>query len=337
MRNTPHALHPHPIVHRGWTPKNSQIYGSLEFLTREQQRKIHNSIVSESASRSHVRSWMMVSFSGLVALFFLFILVGAPLIYWLTLPELQELASENSINEDAVVYSQVQPPVRQEFLEVKGKLHKFFTSALSGQAADPLVITEREINAILIHDHRLGLLCNKVFVRIINGRIQTSFDLNLGNLGPFWKGDANVKGIGDFRLALKGRELRVVVDALKVNHKNLHHMMHRLHNVNLSAYAKDAVRHSLGKCLTLLGLEVGQPRLIARPVLTTFNISPDSTRNIFSSMNHPGKGVLNWATSPPQLFLANRIFSFHSRIHDLLLSLDKIQITNGSIILYPAG
>ena len=72
-----------------------------------------------------------------------------------------------------------------------------------------------------------------------------------------------------------------------------------------------------------------------RPILATFNLSKASTGDVFESMAFQGDGIMNMFAEPVQLFAINELFDVHSRLRDLVKSLDRVEVEDGVIMLYP--
>ena len=144
----------------------TEVFGSLETLTRGEQQAL--SAAEDHQERNNgtlifltcgVFTMVAASLLALISLFvvkFLFLpqmsqteaLGGYP-------AEHQNLAFEDEFEISAT-----------EFATVKSKLHRFFSLALSGKAQKPIKLGEKEVNAILKYDSRLGGSRNTTLIKI---------------------------------------------------------------------------------------------------------------------------------------------------------------------------
>jgi len=52
-------------------------------------------------------------------------------------------------------------------------------------------------------------------------------------------------------------------------------------------------------------------------------------------MSFQEDGILNSLAEPVQLFAINELFDVHSRLRDLVKALDRVEVADGAITLYP--
>lgn len=72
-----------------------------------------------------------------------------------------------------------------------------------------------------------------------------------------------------------------------------------------------------------------------KPVKIHLTFSDDPTGEMFESISYQGNSVMNSIFGPLQKHTFNRIFKVHSRLHDLALALNRVEVNDGHIILYP--
>jgi hypothetical protein len=223
----------------------------------------------------------------------------------------------------------------EEFQLVKNKFHSFFANAETGKSIQPLVISEKELNSFLKHDRRLGVLCDTISAQIKDGHIHTVFDINLGSLSLLGDSQSRLKGMGSFRIGMYGSELKVAVESLNVNNSSVLKWMQYAHNTKVRDLAKNGLKSIASIPLKMLGKAGFQSKSSSEPVLATFDLSRQSTGNVFEALNYQGDGALNWLAEPVQLFTLNELFDVHSRLRDLVNALDRVEVVDGLIHLYP--
>jgi hypothetical protein len=318
-----------------WKEEKGAVYGSLESLPRSAQQETH----SIRFSPKLFNGWVFLSVFGGGALS-VFVVLGVfamMVMKWTQTSAPSTYSSRSKTTQQASNQSVVEgsPVMVEDFKEIKGKVHKFFSMADLKQSKQPLVITERELNAILKHDTRLGVLHDTMSARIKDGKIQAIFDIKFGGLSLFGNSEGRLKGMGTFRVGLYADQLKVAVDSLKVNNSSMSKWMHFVHNMGMGDLVKSGMKKIANMPLRLVGKQGFQTTGALKPILATLDISKASTGNVFESMSFQGDGILNSLAEPVQLFAINELFDVHSRLRDLVNALDRVEVADGVITLYP--
>ena len=144
-----------------------------------------------------------------------------------------------------------------------------------------------------------------------------------------------LKGMGTFRVDLYAGELKVAIESLNINNRSIYRWLYYRHNMGVGELAKSGMNKLVNVPLKLL-VEKGL-RAVGdmRPILATFNFSKASTADDFESMAFRGDRIMNVFAEPVQLFAINQLFDAHSRLRDLVKSLDRVEVEDGVIMLYP--
>ena len=311
------------------------LFGSLETLTRREQ---------QGHSKTHRRAKPMNG-PMIVLSFAAFTVAGISLFALVTVLAMKSiLVPEMNQSRVDLGYPSVQQQVGAggeegeinvaDFQTVKNKLHNFFTLASNGQAQEPIKLGEKEVNAFLQHDARLGKLRNSASVKIRKNRVQTFFDINVGDSKFMDSEPIILKGVGSFRVGMHSRQLQLAVDSLRVNNKNLHRWMHRIHNSSVRQMASNGLKRIAKIPMGWLGKDVKVSTSV-KSVKAFLTLSNDSTGDMFDAISYQGNGIMNAIAEPFQKHALNRLFKVHSRLHDLALSLDRVEVNDGFIILYP--
>ncbi len=312
--------------------QQSGLYGSLETLTRHEQRDQH---VIESRPKRINPSMILLSFAAFtLAGISLFALVTVLVMKSVLVPEMNQSKVELGFSSTQEQLNPEEEIKFEEFKVVKDKLHQFFTLASAGNAQKPIRLGEREVNAFLKHDTRLGNLRDSASVKIHKNRVQTFFDINIGDSKFFGSDPIHVKGSGAFRLGMHGGQIRLAVDSLNVNHKNFHRWLHRIHNSSVRQMASNGLKRIANIPLGWLGKDV-KISSSTKSVKANLALSKDSTGDMFESIIYQGNGIMNVIAEPVQKRALNRLFRVHSRLHDLALALDRVEVNDGFIVLYP--
>ena len=308
------------------------LFGSLETLTRCEQ---HDKSKTPKQIKRLNGPMVLLSFATFtLAGIALFALVTVFVMKSVLVPEVgqsNEPLSSSFVQSEVITGEDI---LEEEFQNVKGKLHSFFTIAAAGKAKQPIRLGEREVNAFLKHDLRLGKLRNTASITINNSRVQTFFDVNLGDAKFFGNEPMGVRGTGSFRLGMQKGQLQVAVDSLRVNHKDMHRWMNRIHNSSVRQMATTGLKRIANIPLGWLGKGMKLSRS-SKAVKAYLTFSKDTTGDMFESISYQGNGILNVIAEPFQAAALNRLFKVHSRLHDLVLSLDRVEVSDGYIILYP--
>jgi hypothetical protein len=312
----------------------SGLYGALETLTRREQYDHFN---TQPRSKRMNGAMILLSFAAFtVAGIALFALVTVLVMKSVLVPQM----NHSHIDLD---YPSVQQPVgagegagndAADFQIVKSKLHQFFTLASTGQAQEPIRLGEKEVNAFLKHDDRLGKLRDSASVKIRKNRVQTFFDVNVGDSKFMGNEPISIKGIGSFRVGMHSGQLQLAVDSLRVNNKDMHRWMHRIHNSSVRQMASNGLKRIAKIPMGWLGKDVKVSTSV-KSVKAFLTLSSDSTGDMFDAVSYQGNGIMNVIAEPFQKHALNRLFKVHSRLHDLALSLDRVEVNDGFIILYP--
>lgn len=117
---------------------------------------------------------------------------------------------------------------------------KTFGDALEqGKSTEPLVLTERELNALLAGKPNMKTLADKVYVSLNDNQVRGQISIPLGGLGWLAKG-RYLNGEATFHVALQNGVLIVTAEEVKVQGKALPEtLMKEVRKENL---AKDAYR-----------------------------------------------------------------------------------------------
>jgi hypothetical protein len=333
VQNVMNSTVNHPNLSSSQSRQNqSGIYGSLETLTRREQQD--HPTVGGRVKRLN-GTMVLLSFTAFtVAGIALFALVTVLVMKSVLVPEVSQskvALDYPSINNRVLAGDEV---TDEEFRSIKSKLHSFFTDASAGKTQKPIKLGEREVNAFLKHDRRLGKLVNTTSVKIRNNRVQTFFDIKMGDAKFMGNEPISVKGAGLFRVGMHGGQIQLAVDSLRVNHKNMHRWMHRIHNSSIRQMASNGLKRMAKIPMGWIGKDV-KISTSTKAVKTFMTLSNDSTGDMFESISYQGNGILNVIVEPFQKHALNRLFKVHSRLHDLALSLDRVEVSDGFIVLYP--
>ena len=318
-----------------WKEEKGAVYGSLESLPRSAQQETH----SIRFSPKLFNGWVFLSVFGGGALS-VFVVLGVfamMVMKWTQNSAPSAYSSRSKATQQSSAQSVVEgnSVMLEDFREIKGKVHKFFTVADLEQSTQPLVITERELNAILKHDTRLGVLHDTMSARIKDGKIQAIFDIKFGGMSLFGNSERRLKGMGTFQVGLYADQLKVAVDSLKVNNSSMSMWMNFVHNMGMGDLVKSGMKKIANMPLRLLGKQGFQTTGDLKPILATLNVSKASTGNVFESMSFQGDGIFNRLAEPVQLYAINELFDVHSRLRDLMNALDRVEVADGVITLYP--
>ena len=312
----------------------TEVFGSLETLTRGEQQAL-------SAAEDHKERnngtlifltcgvFTMVG-AALLALISLFVVKS------LFLPQVSQTEAlggypgeyQNLAFEDELEISAT------EFANVKSKLHRFFSLALSGKAQKPIKLGEKEVNAILKYDSRLGGSRNTTLVKIKKNRIQAFFNINLMDANFLSRESIISRGNASFRAGMLDGQLQLNLDSLHVNNKNMLRWLHQIHNSSLRQTASNGLKRIAKIPMGWIGKDV-KIRTGTKPVKIHLTFSDDPTGEMFESISYQGNSVMNSIFGPLQKHTFNRIFKVHSRLHDLALALNRVEVNDGHIILYP--
>ncbi|HAW02402.1 MAG TPA: hypothetical protein DHV39_09555 [Verrucomicrobiales bacterium] len=312
----------------------TEVFGSLETLTRGEQQAL-------SAAEDHQeRNNGMLIFltcgvftmvgAGLLALISLFAVKS------LFLPQMSQTDAlggypgeyQNLAFEDELEISAT------EFATVKNKLHRFFSLALNGKAQKPIKLGEKEVNAFLKYDSRLGGSRNTTLIKIKKNRIQAFFSINLMDANFLSRESIISRGNASFRAGMLDGQLQLNLDSLHVNNKNMFRWLHRIHNSSLRQTVSNGLKRIAKIPMGWIGKDV-KIRTGTKPVKIYLTFSDDPTGEMFESISYQGNSVMNSIFGPLQKHTFNRIFKVHSRLHDLALALNRVEVNDGHIILYP--
>ena len=318
-----------------WQEEKGTVYGSLESMPRSVQQETHSTHFSPRLFNGWV--FLSVFGGGALSVFVVLGVFAMMVMKWTHTSASSTYTSRSKTAQQSTTQSIVEggPVLVEDFKEIKGRVHNFFTLAGQNESTQPLVITERELNAILKHDTRLGILHDTMTARIKDGKIQAIFDIKFGGMSLFGSSDGRLKGVGSFRIGLYADQLKVAIDALHINNSSMSWWMHYVHNMGLRDLAKSGMKKIANVPLKLLGKQGFRTTGDLKPVLATLNISKASTGNVFESMSFQGNGFLNSLAEPVQLFAINELFDVHSRLRDLVNALDRVEVADGVITLYP--
>lgn len=316
-----------------WKREETIVYGSLESLPRSAQQDAK----VRKLTPKLFNPWVFLSVfgGGALSVLVVFGIFAMMVVKWSYFPSTFTTQGQHSRQNSAQRVSEKNVIAEDEFKVVKGKIHQFFSLVDQNKTLQPLIISERELNAILKHDKRLGTLHDTMTARIQGGRIKTVFNINLGGLSFFGGSDGRLKGMGTFRVGLYADELKLAIESFKVNNRSLHRWLHYMHNMGLGDLAKSGVKKLANFPLRFLGKSEFRTVGNMQPILATLSISNASTGNVFESVSFQGKGILNMFAEPVQLFTINKLFDVHSRLRDLVKALDRVEVVDGVIMLYP--
>lgn len=107
-----------------------------------------------------------------------------------------------------------------EFNQLKQRLDTFHEGMEKGTPVEPLVLTERDINALILKTSDLKQLSDKVYVSLTNDQVRGQISIPLSGLGWFLKG-RYLNGQAAFNVSLKNGVLIVTAQEIEVQGKAL--------------------------------------------------------------------------------------------------------------------
>jgi len=126
-----------------------------------------------------------------------------------------------------------------EFQSLKQRVAAFGDAMEQGKPVEPLILTERDINALLLKAATTKELADKVYVSINGNQVKGQVSIPLSGLGWLGKG-RYLNGEATFNVSLENGVLLVTAEEVKVKGKPLPEaFMKRLRQENL---AKDAYK-----------------------------------------------------------------------------------------------
>jgi len=126
-----------------------------------------------------------------------------------------------------------------EFTSLKQRVTSFGEAMEQGKPVEPLILTERDINALLAKSPNTKELADKVYVSVNGGQVKGQVSIPLSGLGWLGKG-RYLNGEATFEVSLENGVLIVTAQEVKVKGKLLpESFMKRLRQENL---AKDAYK-----------------------------------------------------------------------------------------------
>jgi hypothetical protein len=152
-----------------------------------------------------------------------------------------------------------------ELREIRDRVQQFQTALEQNQLVPPLILTDREINALIATDPDLENLRNKVFVTIKENEIQGLISIPLEEFSTrFFKG-RYLNGAASFNVGLSEGNLHVTVQSAEVKGEPIpEQVLERLRQENL---ARDVNTHPEASEVIrrLENIEVSEGRLILTP------------------------------------------------------------------------
>jgi len=125
------------------------------------------------------------------------------------------------------------PPA--EVSAVQKRVDNFRDNLRARLPAPPLVLTDREINALITSSAEFKELSDKLRLRIENGRLRGQISLPLEETGVGFLQGRYLNGIGTFQARIDEGRLRVTLAEMEVNGKPLPaRWMSRLRNINFA-------------------------------------------------------------------------------------------------------
>lgn len=312
----------------------TEVFGSLETLTRGEQQALSAAQDHEERNNGMLIFLTCGVFTMVgLALLALISLYGVKSFFLPQMSQTGALGGHPGEYQNLAFEDELEIPTT-EFATVRSKLHRFFSLALSGKAQKPIKLGEKEVNAFLKHDSRLGGLRNTTLIKIKNKRIQAFFDINLMDANFLSREPIISRGNASFRAGMVDGQLQLNLDSLRLNNKNMFRWLHRIHNSSLRQVVSNGVKRIAKIPMGWIGKDVRIPAT-TKPVKIYLTLSDDPTGEMFESISYQGNGVMNSIFGPLQKHTLNRIFKVHSRLHDLALALNRVEVTDGHIILYP--
>jgi hypothetical protein len=124
------------------------------------------------------------------------------------------------------------------------------------------------------------------------------------------------------------------MDSLRIHNQNMHRWLNRIHNSSMRQMASNGLKRIVKSPTGWLGndLKVLTP---ANSVNAFLPLSIASNGDMFEAMSYRGNGMMNVIAEPFQKPALNRLFKVHSRSLDLALSLDRVEVSDGFVVLYP--
>jgi hypothetical protein len=312
----------------------TEVFGSLETLTRGEQQALSAAEDHQERNNGALIFLTCGVFTMVVAA--LLALISLFVVKSLFLPQMSQTEASGGYpaEHQNLVFEGERGISATEFATVKSKLHTFFSLALNGKAQKPIKLGEKEVNAFLKYDSRLGGLRNTALIKIKKNRIQAFFDINPVNTNFLSKESIISRGNASFRVGMLDGQLQLTLDSLHINKKNMLRWLHRIHNSSLRQTVSNGLKRIAKIPLSWIGKDVKIPTGI-KPVKIYLTFSDDPTGEMFESISYQGNGVMNSIFGPLQKYTFNRVFTVHSRLHDLALALNRVEVNDGHILLHP--
>lgn len=162
-------------------------------------------------------------------------------------------------------------PVRQvegtpeEVQAVQQRFKGFAEAIRAGQPAEPLVLSEKDLNLLINHTSDLAQFKNHLYVAIEGRRLKGTMSLPLDFLGLSRLRGRYFNGVAEIKASLENGLLMVTLDALEVNGEPLpDHLMTAFRQQNL---ARDVYKdeRSMQFLRRLERVEVDDGRILVRP------------------------------------------------------------------------
>ena len=136
--------------------------------------------------------------------------------------------ASNAVNRLVNDYTDTAPaPIEKvelspsELNELKQRMGTFAQALQSQQSAQELVLTARDINALIATESNLSHLKDRLFVMIDDDRITGKISWPLENIGPLKLKGRFLNGVAAFNVSLEGTNLNVRIDSIEVKGKPL--------------------------------------------------------------------------------------------------------------------
>jgi hypothetical protein len=310
-----------------WKKSHHEMYG-LEFNLDTKTSPESSDEASSIWATGKRKLWLKASL--VLASCSILFAVGLVIIYsvWLFVGEApqDDLLSQHSVSTS-----------QEFFTQSRTKWDTFFTSAGQGLADQPMTFHEDELNAFLMEDNRFGSLRGSLIVSIFDGSLQAFFDFGPKQVGLTMGGNRlNLRGSGQFRFQMRGRNILMVIDKLSVNGRDIHALMHQIQKPSFFNMVKSGGIKAANFGLRLFGAKISSPPVVAKkPLLVSLAVSNDTTGDIFKSFKFRGQGKFSRLLEPLQLMILNQVFDLHSELHESLLSMERIELHEDAITFYP--
>jgi hypothetical protein len=152
-----------------------------------------------------------------------------------------------------------------ELQEIRERVGQFQYALEQNLPTGPLILTDREINALIASDSRLENLHDKVFISIEGDQIQGLISIPLQDFSPRLFTERYLNGAATFNVGLREGNLHVTVQTAEIKEEPIpEQVLERLRQENL---AREVNTHPEASAVIrkLESIEVSEGRLILTP------------------------------------------------------------------------